>query len=71
MKGSWRWERPGEAIGEGVASAATEGEGSGLKGSSREVEAWHREESFRKAIGGSTAHCGRRCQHFGDGSTMR
>ena len=47
MKGSWRaaqvWpcERPGKAIGEGIASFAVDGPG--LKGSCKEVEAQHHE----------------------------
>jgi hypothetical protein len=48
-KGSWRaaealhCERPWKAIGEGAASVAIDGPG--LKGSCKEVEAWHHEES--------------------------
>ena len=41
---AWHCERPGEAIGTGAASVATEGPG--LKRSCREVEAWHHEESL-------------------------
>jgi hypothetical protein len=41
---AWHCERPGEAIGEGAASVAVEGPG--LKGSCREVEAWHHEKSL-------------------------
>jgi hypothetical protein len=50
MKGSWRvavaWycERPGKAIGEGAASVAVVVPR--LKGSCKEVEAWHHEESL-------------------------
>jgi hypothetical protein len=50
MKGSWRaaeawpFERTGEAIGEGAASVADESPE--LKGSCRELEAWHHEESL-------------------------
>jgi hypothetical protein len=40
----WHCERPGEAIGKGAASVAVEGPG--LKGSCREVEAWHHEKSL-------------------------
>ena len=50
MESSWDvalWE----AIGEGEASVALEGPG--LKGSCKEVEAWHHEESLWKAIGES------------------
>lgn len=57
MKESWRAtatchrERPGEAIGEGAASAA--GEVSELKELCKEVEVWHHGESPCKAIGES------------------
>jgi hypothetical protein len=50
MKGSWRaaeaWdcERPREATSESTASVAVDGPG--LKGSCKEVEAWHHEESL-------------------------
>jgi hypothetical protein len=50
MKGSWRateaWHcnRPGKAIGEGVASVAVDS--LELKGPCKEVEAWHHEESL-------------------------
>ena len=54
MKGSWRtadaWycESPGEATGKGAASVADEG--SGLKGSSKEDEAWHHEEAYERLL---------------------
>jgi hypothetical protein len=50
MKGSCRaaearyCEKPEKAIGEGAASVAVEEPG--LKGSCKEVEAWHHEESL-------------------------
>ena len=50
----WHCERPGEAIGEGAASAAAEG--LGLKAPSREAEAWPCEESPEEAIGKRAAH---------------
>jgi hypothetical protein len=55
MKESWRaakaWhcERPGKAICEGAASDAVDG--LGLKGSCKEIEAWHNEERLLEAIG--------------------
>jgi hypothetical protein len=50
MKGSWRaaepWhcEGPWKAIGEGAALVAVDSPG--LRGSCKEVEAWHHEESL-------------------------
>ena len=52
-------ERPGEAIGEGAVSTAVEGQE--LKGSCREVEAWHHEESSGEAIDEWAAQLERRC----------
>jgi hypothetical protein len=55
MKGSCRaaearhCEKPGKAIGEGAALVTVEEPG--LKGSCKEVEAWHHEESLRETIG--------------------
>lgn len=40
---AWQSERPGEAVGEGLASVAVDAPG--LKGPCREDEAWHCEES--------------------------
>lgn len=50
---TWHYERPGEALGEGVTSVAVEGPG--WKGSCREIETWHLEESLWEAIGESEA----------------
>jgi hypothetical protein len=68
MKRSWGWhcERPWKAIGEGATSVAVDGPG--LKGSCKEVEAWHHEESLREAI--VKPSCSRRRQCIGDASTM-
>ena len=43
MKGSWRTAE-NRGIGEGAGSVAVEGPG--LKGSCKEIEAWHHEESL-------------------------
>ena len=40
----WHWDRLGKAIGESVASVAVKGPG--LKGSGKEVEAWHHGDSI-------------------------
>ena len=40
----WYCKRPGDAIGEGAASVAVADPG--LKGSCKEVEAWHHEKSL-------------------------
>jgi hypothetical protein len=44
-----QFERSGKTIGEGAALVAVDGPG--LKGSCKEVEACHHEESLWKAIG--------------------
>lgn len=49
----WHCEGPGEATGEGIASVAL-GALKGLKGSRREVKAWHQEKNKGQAIGEST-----------------
>ena len=41
---AWLCEKPGKAIGEGEVSVAVEGPE--LKGSCKEAEAWHHEESL-------------------------
>lgn len=41
---AWHCERPEKAISEGTASVATDSPG--LKGSCKEVEAWHHKESL-------------------------
>ena len=50
---AWLRERLGEAIGEGASSLVVEG--LDLKGSCREAEAWHHEESLGEATGEDTA----------------
>lgn len=72
MKGSWRaaeaWhyeQRPGKAIGVGVASVAVEG--LGLKGSYKEVEAWHPKESH---LGKVHPNCSKGLQKLGNGRVM-
>jgi hypothetical protein len=54
----WHCEKSEEAIGEGAASGSVESPGLKapcLKGSWREAEAWHHEESLRENIGESVA----------------
>lgn len=57
-------ERPGE----GIASVAL-GALKGLKGSRREVKAWHQEKNKGQAIGESTTLLQLEAQYFGDAST--
>ena len=52
---AWHCERPGKAICEGAASDAVDG--LGLKGSCKEIEAWHNEERLLEAIGASPSFC--------------
>ena len=65
---AWHCGRPGEATGEGAVSGRVEG--SGLKRSCREVQAWHHEESLGEVIGENHPSFSRRLQHFGEPSTM-
>jgi hypothetical protein len=41
---AWHYERPGKVIDEVITSKVVEGPG--LKGSFKEIEAWHHEESL-------------------------